>query len=126
MNLNSEGIIGSGRNSVYLYYDQQKRDNAESKDENTWECKIGMTVQELHIRIYQQADTVPAERFKLGLHIKTDRPEEIERIIHGILKVRGKHISDAPGTEWFLTSPSEVEEIYEFIGESSGESVLDG
>ena len=120
MNLNSEKTIGSGRNSVYLYYDQEERKSLESKGEKVWECKIGMTVQELHTRIYQQTGTaIPAERFKLGLHIKTDKPEEIERIIHGILKVRGQHIEEAPGTEWFLTSPSEVEEIYNFIGESS-------
>ena len=123
MNLNAEDTIGSGRNSVYLYYDQQKRDSAESKGENIWECKIGMTIQELHIRIYQQAGTaVPAERLKIGLRIKIDKSkkmvEKIEGIIHDILKVRGKHIEEAPGTEWFLTSPSEVKKIYTFIGET--------
>ena len=115
MNLNAEDTIGSGRNSVYLYYDQQKRDGAESEGENVWECKIGMTIQELHARIYQQIGTPPAERLKIGLHIKTDKHERIERIIHDILKVRGKHIQEAPGTEWFLTNPAEVKEIYEFI-----------
>lgn len=123
MNLNSEKTIGSGRNSVYLYYDQQRRDGSESKGESVWKCKIGRTEQELHARIYQQTGpAVPAERLKIGLHIKTDKEEKIERIIHDILKVRGKHIENAPGTEWFLTSPSEVEEIYNFIGESSHES----
>ena len=118
MNLNPEKTIGTGRNSVYLYYDQQKRERAESKGEKVWDCKIGRTEQELHTRIYQQAGTaITAERFKLGLHIKTDKEKKIERIIHDILKVRGKHIADAPGREWFVTSPSEVEEIYEFIGE---------
>ncbi len=119
MNLNVEETIGSGRNSVYLYYDQQKRDSAESKDESVWECKIGMTIQELYIRIYQQTGTaVLAERLKIGLHIKTDNPKKIERIIHDILKVRSKHIEEALGTEWFLTSPSEVKEIYKFIRET--------
>ena len=125
INLNSEKTIGSGTNSVYLYYDQQKRDEAESKDKRVWECKIGRTTkQELHTRIYQQSGTVPADRFKLGLHIKTDWSKEVEDIIHNILKVRGTHIADAPGTEWFLTSPSEVEEIYNFIGEHSRKSTL--
>ena len=124
--VNSERTIGSGKSSVYLYYDQQKRESVESKGENVWECKIGRTVQELHTRIYQQTGTPPAERLKIGLHIKTDKERKIERIIHDILKVRGKHITDAPGTEWFMTSPSEVEEIYNFIGESFRESALDG
>ena len=127
VNMDPEKSIGSGRNSVYLYYDQRKRDSAESKGENVWECKIGMTIQELHTRIYQQAGTaVPAERLKIGLRIKIDKPkkivEKIEGIIHDILKVRGKHIEDAPGREWFLTSLSEVEEIYNFIGENSHEN----
>ncbi|MDE0314260.1 MAG: GIY-YIG nuclease family protein [Candidatus Poribacteria bacterium] len=120
INLNSEKTIGTGRNSVYLYYDQQKRESAESKGENVWECKIGRTEQELHTRIYQQAST--AERFKLGLHIKTDKEKKIERIIHDILKVRGRYVDSAPGREWFLTSPSEVKEIYKFIGESPCEN----
>ena len=119
MNLNAEETIGSGSNSVYLYYDQQKRDSAESKGENVWECKIGKTIRELHTRIYEQTGTAnPAERLKIGLHIKTDKPKKIERIIHDILKVRGKHIEEAHGTEWFLTSPSEVKKIYKFIGET--------
>ena len=115
VNLNAEDTIGVGRNSVYLYYDQQKRDSAESEGENVWECKIGMTIQELHTRIYQQTGTPPAERLKIGLHIKTDKHERIERIIHDILKVRGKHIEEGLGTERFLTNPAEVKEICEFI-----------
>ena len=120
MNLNAEETLGAGRNSVYLYYDQQERNSAESKGENVWACKIGMTVNELHTRIYQQVSTaLPAERLRIGLHIKTNKQEKIERIIHDILKVRGKHIEEAPGTEWFLTSPSEVKGIYNFIDETN-------
>ena len=123
MNLNAEKTLGTGQNSVYLYYDQQERDSAESKGENVWACKIGMTVNELHTRIYQQVSTaLPAERLRIGLRIKTDKHEKIERVIHDILKVRGKHIEEALGTEWFLTSPSEVEGIYNFIVGHSDET----
>ena len=123
MNLNAEKTLGTGQNSVYLYYDQQERDAAESKGENVWACKIGMTLNELHTRIYQQVSTaLPAERLRIGLRIKTDKHEKIERVIHDILKVRGKHIEEAPGTEWFLTSPSEVEGIYNFIVGHSDET----
>jgi len=123
MNLNPEKTIGIGRNSVYCYYDQQERESAESKGEKIWACNIGETIRELHTRIHEQADTVlPAEKLKVGLHIKTDKHKEIERIIHDVLKVRGKHIPESPRTDWFLTSPSEVEEIYNSIGENSRES----
>ena len=114
-----EKTIGIGKGSVYLYYYPQYRESAESKGETIWACKIGKTIHgEADGRIKPQVTGQP-ESPKIGLHIKTDREEKIERIIHDILKVRGKHIDDAPGVEWFLTSPSEVEEIYEFIGESS-------
>ena len=121
-NIAPERTIGSGRSSVYLYYYPQYQESAESKGEKVWECKIGMTIHgEAYGRIREQTTGLP-ESPKIGLHIKTDKHKEIERIIHGILKVRGQHIEEAPGTEWFLTSPSEVEEIYNFIGESSHES----
>ena len=117
-----ERTIGSGNSSVYLYYYPQYRASAESKDEKVWECKIGRTIHsEADGRIREQATGLP-ENPKIGLHIQTDCPTETERIVHNILKVRGKHIKEAPGTEWFRTNPSEVEEIYNFIGESSRES----
>ena len=112
----SEKTIGSGRSSVYLYYYQQYRDAAESEGDKVWKCKIGSTVHsQPQTRIKEQVGTALPEKPKIGLHIKTEVHEKIERIIHDILKVRGKHIAEAPGTEWFLTSPSEVEEIYKFI-----------
>ena len=112
----SEKTIGSGRSSVYLYYYQQYRDAAEAGGDKVWKCKIGSTRHsQPQTRIREQVGTALPEKPKIGLHIKTDAHEKIERIIHDILKVRGKHIAEAPGTEWFLTSPSEVEEIYKFI-----------
>ncbi|MDE0424751.1 MAG: GIY-YIG nuclease family protein [Candidatus Poribacteria bacterium] len=120
--LDPERTIGSGNSSVYLYYYPQYRESSESKGEKVWKCKIGKTKhREADGRVRGQATGLP-ESPKIGLHIKTDWSKEIEDIIHNILKVRGKHITDAPGTEWFLTSPNEVEEIYNFIRESSRES----
>ena len=116
--LEPERTIGSGNSSVYLYYYPQYKESAESKGEKVWQCKIGRTIDgEADRRIKSQATGLP-ESPMIGLHIKTDKEKKIERIIHDILKVGGKHIADAPGTEWFLTSPSEVEEIYNSIGES--------
>ena len=125
-NIAPERTIGSGKSSVYLYYYPQYRESAESKGEKVWQCEIGRTIHgEADGRIREQATGLP-ESAKIGLHVKTDNCEKIERIIHDILKVRGKHIEDAPGTEWFMTSPSEVEEIYSFIGEISSKGALDG
>ena len=108
-----EKTIGSGRKSVYLYYYQWDRDNAKSKGQSVWECKIGKAERPLQERLREQA-TDP-EKFKLGLHIKTDKPKQIEDIIHDELKKRGKHRGESLRKEWFRTSPSEVEEIYKSI-----------
>ncbi len=114
----AEKTIGSGRNSVYLYYYQWDRDSAKSNGLNVWECKIGRAAEhQLEKRLRAQA-TDP-ENFKLGLHIQTDNSAEIEGRIHDELKEREKHLCESLRTEWFLTSPSEVEDIYNFIGENS-------
>ena len=116
----SEKTIGSGRQSVYLYYYQWDREHAKSKGQSVWECKIGKAERPLQDRLREQA-TDP-EKFKLGLHIQTNDPVRIEGIIHDELKKRGKHIGESLRTEWFLTSRNEVKEIYNFIGENSRES----
>ncbi len=109
----SEKTIGSGRHSVYLYYYQWDRDGAKSKGQSVWECKIGKAERPLQERLREQA-TDP-EKFKLGLHIKTDKPKETEDIIKNILKEREKHLDGSLRTEWFLTNPNEVERIYKRI-----------
>ncbi|MDE0085978.1 MAG: GIY-YIG nuclease family protein [Candidatus Poribacteria bacterium] len=125
-NIAPERTIGSGKGSVYLYYYPKYQESAESKGKKVWECKIGKTIHgKPQARIGEQTTGLP-ESPKIGLHIKTDRYEKIERILHDILKVRGRYVDGAPGKEWFLTSPSEVEEIYKSIGESSCENTLDG
>ena len=45
--------------------------------------------------------------------IKTDALNLMESTIQNILKLQGKQKQDAPGKEWFITSPSEVETVYE-------------
>lgn len=106
-------IIGSGRHSVYLYYYQWDRDSAKSKGLNVWECKIGKTERALQERLKEQA-TDP-ENFRLGLHIQTDNPTDIEEHLRNELKERGKHLDESLRTEWFLTNPNEVERIYKRI-----------
>ena len=101
--------LGSGKNSVYLCYYPAYRCLAEYEGKEFWACKIG--------RIESPARTEMPELPEIRLIFKTDEPENLEQILHDILKFRGKHIADAPGKEWFMTSPSEVEGIYKSIME---------
>ena len=111
-NLVPEKIIGSGKQSVYLYYYPAYQRLAELEGEEVWACKIGKAKNDPLIRISNQTRTALPEYPRVGLVIKTDEFALMETTIQGILKLQGKHKQDAPGTEWFITSPNEVEQIY--------------
>ncbi len=108
-------IVGEGKSGVYVYYFPKDRENAELKGEKIWACKIGHTEGEANERILSQQGTSNNEIYLFPLLIRTDSPRELETALHGILKSRGRWIKDAPGKEWFRTSPQEIKEIFEFI-----------
>ncbi len=118
-NLDIEKTIGSGKQSVYLYYYPTYRRLAKLQGEEVWACKVGRAKNDPLIRISSQTRTALPEYPKVGLIIKTDEFVLMETTIQGILKLQGKHKPDAPGTEWFITSPSEVEQIYKNNFENS-------
>ena len=105
--------IGSGESAVYLYYLPLYREVEQSKGESVWPCKIGSTRHDPGRRARLQ--TSAPEEPQLSLTIRTDAPSDMEKAIHAILTVRGRHIKHAQGREWFRTSPREVEEIHAFI-----------
>ena len=107
--------IGSGSSSVYVYYYPAYRERAELREEETWPCKIGRSeyANPIH-RIREQAGTGMPEKPEIALIIQTNVPEDVEDAIHRLLA----RVPDAPGTEWFLTNPSKVEEIFNIINKS--------
>ena len=111
--------IGSGEGAIYLYYFPAYRRLAELQGECVWECKIGRTEHDPARRVGSQATAMP-EYPQSALIIRTDAPPDMERTIHAILTLRGRHKEDAPGTEWFITCPSEVEAIHAFIVSEPG------
>ena len=108
--------LGTGNKSVYVYYYPAYKERAELREEDTWPCKVGRTeyANPIH-RILGQPGTAMPEKPEIALVIQTDRPRQLENAIHRLLD--GNRISDAPGTEWFLTNPSEVEEKYDILSE---------
>ena len=104
--------IGSGNNSVYVYYYPAYKERAELRGEETWPCKIGHSeyANPIH-RILQQVGTGMPEKPEIALVIRTNRSKEMESAIHNLLE----RVPDAPGTEWFRTNPSKVEDIYNII-----------
>ena len=116
-------VLGRGKQEVYLYYYPLYRKDAERqrppvwkqhRAEALWECKIGETHdQNTKTRIRQYGKVFP-EKKVTALILRTDDSKQLEKIIKDILKLRGKHIDKdkADGTEWYRTSPAEVEDIY--------------
>lgn len=107
--------IGIGENSVYVYYYDIYKKYAENSGKIVWECKIGRTDRDPLQRIFGQAGTCYPELPHLALIMKCDNSAQLEAALHNILKLRNRWIENAPGTEWFLTSPDEVELIYNTI-----------
>lgn len=68
--------------------------------------KIGRGTDPL-TRIKAQVTAMPEQPRILGTFEHTD-PASLERALHSVLLLRGKRKSDAPGTEWFMTTPEEI------------------
>jgi len=103
-------IIGSGNESVYLYYFPTYQWYAESLGSPHWLCNIGSTENEVTDRVSQQIGDQCPEIPQIALILRTEDCRTLENRIHDVLKSR--RIANAIGTEWFSTSPSEVLAIY--------------
>lgn len=114
-------IYGSGNQWVYLYYFNNDTGDAEcvfSKSYSyerfycgTWRCKIGRAQQNPEKRVKDQTSGCPESPI-IGLLFRTDDCATLEKLIHGHLKLLGRHIKAAQGDEWFETNPSEVASLW--------------
>jgi hypothetical protein len=111
----AELTLGEGKSSVYLYYYPAYRREAERNGSQVWPCKIGLSERDPVARVMSQASTAMPEPPRIGLLLRTSLPSQWEDVIHGVLALRGKTIEEAPGSEWFYTSPGEVAEIICYI-----------
>ncbi len=106
-------VIGTGPESVYVYYHDVYEHVAKSSRQATWECKVGWTNGEADERIIGQgALTAFPTPPIIGIVIKTNDGRHLERILHAALKYAGKRLEVGGGSEWFRTSPEQVERWY--------------
>jgi len=103
----AEVVLGSGPSSVYLYYLPSYRIRAEERGEHSWPCKIGRSEQDPLQRVLAQAGTALPEKPVVAVLLRTNYSAALEKAFHGVLTLRGLAVRDAPGVEWFLTSPDE-------------------
>lgn len=117
--------LGEGSQEVYLYYYRAYRENVVLKKINPvwkvdygevlWQCKIGETHdQDTETRVKQQIG-MSSEKPIIALIMKTGNSKGLEKMIKDILKFWDRQVKKAQGTEWFMTSPDEVERIYNFL-----------
>ncbi|WP_431273461.1 GIY-YIG nuclease family protein [Variovorax ureilyticus] len=66
------------------------------------------------IRIAQQVTSMPEQPEVLGTYEHAD-VNNLERALHAVLTLRGKRKHDAPGTEWFMTTPQEVSQLIKVV-----------
>ena len=104
--------IGEGTNAVYVYYYDIYKSFAEIKGEKCWPCKVGRTDRDPIQRVFGQAGTCYPQLPHIALIIYCDDSSALESALHSILKFQNKWMKDAPGTEWFMTSPEEIKDFY--------------
>ena len=114
-----EKTLGDGTGSVYVYYYDAYRQLAALNGSDVWPCKVGMSNGNAISRIIDQAGTAYPEIPRIALLINCDSARDMETAMHSILKLRGRWMEDAPGSEWFLTNPNEVESLFHAICENA-------
>ncbi len=93
--------LGEGDQFVYAYGYRCAPDR----------LKIGSYMGDVFARVAAQIGTGTPDRPTLFLAIKTHDCRALERALHGIFRLKGKHVSGA-GVEWFRTTRDEVANMY--------------
>lgn len=105
-----EREIGSGPESVYVYYHDAYAELARRKGSPVWECKVGSTFGPPDARVIGQGALTQFPRPPIiGLVIRTENGRGLERALHIALTLAGKRIEGGGGSEWFVTSPDQIE-----------------
>jgi len=105
-----EREIGSGPESVYVYYHDAYAELARRKGSPVWECKVGSTFGPPDARVIGQGALTQFPRTPIiGLVIRTENGRGLERALHIALTLAEKRIEGGGGSEWFVTSPDQIE-----------------
>lgn len=102
---------GTGRGAVYAYsFPTYQRTGA------SFPMKIGYSDGPYQARIAAQLGSSSPENPVIYRLVHTDTPRMAERYLHSALTLLGRWIDDAPGAEWFITSPDEIEALLLQVG----------
>lgn len=113
--LTAEEWFGSGEQIVYCYTFPSYIELAALKGEDRMPMKIGKTSSSSLDRVSLQCGVSNPEQPVVPLAIRVEDASAYERAIHRILIIWGRWIDDAPGTEWFKTSKTEIISVVRFL-----------
>lgn len=116
----AEVEMGHGPQFVYAFYLPMYRRSAEAQGRQRWPIKIGMTTTSVAVRMAAHRTALP-EFPQLGLLVRTTDAALLEKVIHGILSLRGAQTEESGGSEWFNTNLEELISIYRFVEGDSRE-----
>jgi hypothetical protein len=106
--------LGAGRQLVYCFYLGIYRHEAQSRGEDRWPIKIGMTTGPLDGRMATLKTALPDEP-RLAVLIRADNAALLEKVLQGVLTLRGYKHDVSGGDEWFLTNPEEIVDLYRLV-----------
>jgi len=107
-------IFGVGNEWVYLYYFETDKNDAESRGESSWRCKIGKADKDPENRVKNQTSGCPLPPI-IALLFRTNDCATLEKAMHACLKLHGKHMPNTQGNEWFNVNPDDIVSIFKII-----------
>jgi len=101
--------MGTGPESVYAIFFNEDMYRSVAIGNLEWPIKIGRTSRDISKRI-SEFQTGCSQPIQLGIHFLCEDSRELENHIHSKLQTHG--ILEGAGTEWYLTSPFVIKNIY--------------
>jgi DNA-binding phage protein len=109
-----EKEIGDGEDYVYVFYNENDKRLARLENRDRWECKIGFSsVDPIQRILDQDVQSAMAREPVIGLLIRTPNGYYTESRLHKeLFQYKIKRTSKLVGDEWFLTNPTEIENVF--------------
>ena len=106
--------IGEREHTIYAWYHPAYRKLAELENRKNFLIKVGRTDGESIDRVTDSGRYSPTQ-FNVALELRCDDAVSWERLIHSYLRLCGRHLPDAIGTEWIEAELVEIQELTEAL-----------
>jgi hypothetical protein len=106
--------LGDGSQALYAFYLPTYRRAAEMQGHDRWPIKVGMTTTSVAVRMAAHRTALP-EAPELALVVRSENSALLEKVVHGVLTLRGLRSDESGGSEWFITNPRELAAIYRWV-----------